>query len=224
MRKRKLLLQWRDLGCRDVLSRSVRPTCTTKGSHTTYHTYLYLLWSPTNPCPDSDRCDTTVVSVSPPRRFCPTLGCLCLVKIVTHRTGVPVVLTSAIVLNVPDMWIRAKKEQFQTFTRDWHLPKGEYRDKLGECLKKTTFRSQDQWRMLQAITHNFPSNNWRHKITKAKDSNRCYSSYLYNVHHRSCYTCHLLHTELGHLTSSKWWFIYINGDQSLHTIWAWSQS
>jgi hypothetical protein len=54
-----------------------------------------------------------------------------------------------------------------TFTSDWYLRKGESRDKMGEWLKKTTVRSQDQRRMLQANTHSFPSNYWRHKITKA---------------------------------------------------------
>jgi hypothetical protein len=60
-----------------------------------------------------------------------------------------------------------------TFTSDWYLHKEENRDKLGEWIKKTTVRSQDQWRMLQTITHRFPSNYWRHKITKVKESNRC---------------------------------------------------
>ncbi len=60
-----------------------------------------------------------------------------------------------------------------TFTSDRCLRKGESRDKLGECLKKTTVRSQDQLRMLQAITHRFPSNYWEHKITKAKQSDKC---------------------------------------------------
>jgi hypothetical protein len=44
---------------------------------------------------------------------------------------------------------------------------------LGEWLKKTTVRSQDQRRMLQATTYTFPSNYWRHKITKKKESDRC---------------------------------------------------
>ncbi len=60
-----------------------------------------------------------------------------------------------------------------TFTIDWYLRKGESRDKMGECLKTTTVRSQDQWRILQVNTHNFPSKYWRHKITKAKESNKC---------------------------------------------------
>jgi len=60
-----------------------------------------------------------------------------------------------------------------TFTSDWYLRKGENRDKMGEWLKKTTVRSQDKRRMLQANTHSLPSNHWRHKITKTKESNRC---------------------------------------------------
>ena len=60
-----------------------------------------------------------------------------------------------------------------TFTSDWCLRKGECRDKLGKWLKNTTVRSQDQRRMLQAITHSFPSNYWRNKITKAKESDKC---------------------------------------------------
>jgi hypothetical protein len=59
-----------------------------------------------------------------------------------------------------------------TFTCDWYLLKGESQDKMGEWLKKMTVRSQDQGRILQADTHSFPSNYWRHKITKAKESNR----------------------------------------------------
>jgi hypothetical protein len=59
-----------------------------------------------------------------------------------------------------------------TFTSDWYLRKAESRDKLGEWLKKTTVRSQDQRRMPQANIHSFPSNYWRHKITKGKELNR----------------------------------------------------
>ncbi len=60
-----------------------------------------------------------------------------------------------------------------TFTSDWYLRKGESRDKMGEWLKKATVRSQDHRRMLQANTHSFPSNYWRNKITKGKESNNC---------------------------------------------------
>jgi hypothetical protein len=60
-----------------------------------------------------------------------------------------------------------------TFTSDWYLHKGESRDKMEEWLKKATIRSQDQWRILQPNTHNFPSNDCRNKITKGKESNKC---------------------------------------------------
>ena len=33
--------------------------------------------------------------------------------------------------------------------------------------------SQDQQRMLQAISNSFPSNVWIHRITKGKESNKC---------------------------------------------------
>jgi hypothetical protein len=55
-----------------------------------------------------------------------------------------------------------------TFTGDWLLTEGESRDKLGEWLKKTQVRYQDQRRMLQSIMHCFPSNFWRNKITNGK--------------------------------------------------------
>ncbi len=60
-----------------------------------------------------------------------------------------------------------------TFTSDWYLRKGESRDKMGEWMKKATVRSQDQRRMIQANTHSFPSNYWRNKITKGKESDKC---------------------------------------------------
>ena len=60
-----------------------------------------------------------------------------------------------------------------TFTGDWLLTKGESRDKLGEWLKKTQVRHQDQRRMLESIMHYFPSNFWRNKITNNKESDKC---------------------------------------------------
>jgi hypothetical protein len=60
-----------------------------------------------------------------------------------------------------------------TFTGDWLLTDGESRDKLGEWLKKTQVRYQDQRRMLQSIMHCFPSNLWRGKITNGKESDKC---------------------------------------------------
>ncbi len=131
-----------------------------------------------------------------------------------------------------------------TFTSDWYLRKGESRDKLGEWLKKTTVRSQDQRRMLQVNTHSFPWNYWRHKITNGKETNR-YDLFrvlwiaegrfnteddlpiqtLGHIQHQ-CETLseihtlthhrywRIIHTELGRLTSSKWWFIFINGEKT----------
>ncbi len=47
-----------------------------------------------------------------------------------------------------------KRDNFSNpFTSDWYLRKGESRDKMGEWMKKTTVRSQDQRRMLQTNTH-----------------------------------------------------------------------
>jgi hypothetical protein len=70
-------------------------------------------------------------------------------------------------------WLHQSGAISATFTSDWYLRKGESRDKMGEWLKKTTVRSQDQRRMLQANIHSFPSHYLRHKITKGKESNRC---------------------------------------------------
>ena len=60
-----------------------------------------------------------------------------------------------------------------TFTVDWFLREGEGRELLGEWMKLTSVRSQDQRRMLQANSHTFPTNAWIHKITKKKESDRC---------------------------------------------------
>ena len=71
---------------------------------TVLHTTSYLplpTLTVSIPCPDSDRCDTTDVSVPPLRRsvpaisrFCPTLGWLHFVKNVTHRPVAHVALDS----------------------------------------------------------------------------------------------------------------------------------
>ena len=128
-----------------------------------------------------------------------------------------------------------------TFTSDWYLRKGESQDTLGEWQKKTTVRSQDQRRMLQSATHSFPSNYWRHKITKSKESNKCdLCKALWIAEGRFTteddlpiqtlghiqHTCpalseihtlahhrswHIIHTELVRLASSKW-------EKNLHTI------
>ena len=60
-----------------------------------------------------------------------------------------------------------------TFTADWFLREGEGRELLGEWMKLTSVRSQDQRRMLQTNFHTFPSNAWIHRITKKKESDRC---------------------------------------------------
>ncbi len=121
-----------------------------------------------------------------------------------------------------------------TFTSDWYLRKGESRDKMGEWLKKATVRSQDQRRMLQANTHSFPSNYWRNKITKGKESNKCdlcralwIDEGRFNtedelpiqtlghiqhqcearseVHTLAHHRCwRIIHVEFGRLASSKW--------------------
>ncbi len=56
---------------------------------------------------------------------------------------------------------------------DWLLTEGESRDNLGEWLKKTQVRYQDQRRILKSIMHCFPSNFWRSKITNGKESDKC---------------------------------------------------
>jgi hypothetical protein len=59
------------------------------------------------------------------------------------------------------------------FTVDWFLREGQGRELLGEWMKVTSVRSQDQRRMLRANSHAFPTNTWIHKITKGKESDRC---------------------------------------------------
>ena len=61
-----------------------------------------------------------------------------------------------------------------TYTADWFLREGEGRELLGEWMKMTSVRSQDQRRMLQTNSYTFPATNtWIHKITKRKESDRC---------------------------------------------------
>jgi hypothetical protein len=103
--------------------------------------------------------------------------------------------------------------------------------------------------MLQANTQSFPSNYWRHKITKGKESNRCdlcralwiaegrfnteddlpiqtlghiqhQCEALSEIHTLAHHRCwRIIHAELGRLTSSKWRFICINGGENLKTMW-----
>jgi hypothetical protein len=130
-------------------------------------------------------------------------------------------------------WLHQSGAISSTFTSDWYLRKGESRDKMGEWLKKTTVRSQDQWRMLQVNTHIFPSNYWWHKITKGKESNRYFCRTLWitegrfntendlpiqtlvhiqhqcetlsEIHVLTHHRCWcIIHVELGRLSFSKW--------------------
>jgi hypothetical protein len=57
-----------------------------------------------------------------------------------------------------------------TFTADWFLRQGQGRELMGEWMKLTSVRSQDQRRILQANSHTFPTNAWIYKITKGKQS------------------------------------------------------
>jgi hypothetical protein len=60
-----------------------------------------------------------------------------------------------------------------TFTADWFLREGQGRELLGEWMNLTSVRSEDQRRMLRANSYTFPTNDWIHKITKGKESDRC---------------------------------------------------
>jgi hypothetical protein len=77
---------------------------------------------------------------------------------------------------------------------------GAYRRKLGEWLKMTSVRSQDQRRMLQATTHSFPSNAWIHKTTKGKESNKCdLCKALWIAENRFTTEAALPEQDLGHI-------------------------
>ncbi len=136
-----------------------------------------------------------------------------------------------------------------TFTGDWLLTEGESRDKLGEWLKKTQVRYQDQRRMLKSIMHCFPSNSWRSKITNGKESDKCdlckalwisqgrfttesalpvqtlghiqhTCEALSEIHTMAHHRCwRLIHAELSRLASSAWRFICINNEKSFRTVW-----
>jgi hypothetical protein len=103
--------------------------------------------------------------------------------------------------------------------------------------------------MLQGNTHSFPSNYWRNKITKGKESNKCdlcralwtaeervntedelpiqtlghiqhQCEALSEIHTLTHHRCwRIIHAELGRLASTKWRFICINGGKTLKTIW-----
>ena len=136
-----------------------------------------------------------------------------------------------------------------TFTGDWLLTEGESRDKLGEWLKKTQVRYQDQRRMLQSIMHCFPSNFWRNKITNGKESDKCdlckalwisqgrfttesalpvqtlghiqhTCEALSEIHTMAHHRCwRLIHGELSRLALSTWRFICIHNEKSFRTVW-----
>jgi hypothetical protein len=44
-----------------------------------------------------------------------------------------------------------------TYTSDWFLREWDGREILGEWMKKTSVRSQDQRRMIKSTSHSFPS-------------------------------------------------------------------
>jgi hypothetical protein len=136
-----------------------------------------------------------------------------------------------------------------TFTADWFLREGQGRELLGEWMKKTAVKSQDQRRMLQANSHTFPTNSWRHKITKGRESDRCdLCRTLWMVEGRFRteeelpkqtlghiqHTCEalsaahidahhqcwrLIHGELARLAAPEWKFLCISGEKCLQTIW-----
>jgi hypothetical protein len=92
-----------------------------------------------------------------------------------------------------ECYVSRKSERINDFRRFGHDPsertnyvdlysrldsqgtEGDGREKLGEWMKMTSVRSQDQRRILQSISHRFPSNVWIHifhKITNVKESDR----------------------------------------------------
>ena len=95
--------------------------------------------------------------------------------------------------------------------------------------------SQDQSRILETITHSFPSKAWIHKITRSKNpitvtcvkpsgldlghiQHTCESlSEGHTVAHHRYWR--LIHRELPRLSSVKWRFMCILGEKNLETIW-----
>jgi len=129
------------------------------------------------------------------------------------------------------------------------LREGEGRELLGEWMKMTSVRSQDQRRMLQANSHTFPTNVWIHKITNKKESDRCDlckvlriaedrftteqdlpEQTLGHIQH-TCEAlsaahiddhhqcCRLIQGELARLEAPEWKFLCILGEKCLQTIW-----
>jgi hypothetical protein len=136
-----------------------------------------------------------------------------------------------------------------TFTADWFLREGQGRELLGEWMKKTAIKSQDQRRMLQANSHTFPTNSWIHKITKGRESDRCdlcrtlwmaegrfkteeelpkqtlghiqhTCEALSAAHIDAHHQCwRLIHGELARLATPGWKFLCVSGEKCLQTIW-----
>jgi hypothetical protein len=136
-----------------------------------------------------------------------------------------------------------------TFTGDWFLREEQGRELLGEWMKKTAVRSQDQRRMIQANSHTFPTNSWIHKITKVRESDRydlCRTLWIAEGRFRTeeelpkqtlghiQHTCEslsaahidthhqcwrLIHGELARLASPEWKFLCVSDEKYLQTIW-----
>jgi hypothetical protein len=136
-----------------------------------------------------------------------------------------------------------------TFTADWFLREGQGRELLGEWMKKTAVRSQDQRRMLQANSHTFPTNSWIHKITKGRESDRCdlcrtlwiaegrfrteeelpkqtlghiqhTCEALSAAHIDAHHQCwRLIQGDLARLAAPEWKFLCVSGEKCLQTIW-----
>ena len=132
---------------------------------------------------------------------------------------------------------------------DWFLREGQGRELLGEWMKKTAVRSQDQRRMLQANSHTFPTNSWIHRITKDRESDRCdlcralwiaegrfrtekdlpeqtlghiqhTCEALSAAHIDAHHQCwRLIHGELARLAAPEWKFLCVSGEKCLQTIW-----
>jgi hypothetical protein len=136
-----------------------------------------------------------------------------------------------------------------TFTVDWFLREGQDRELLGEWMKMTSVRSQDQRRLLQTNSHTFPTNSWIHKITKGRESDRCdlcrtlwitedrfrtekelpeqtlghlqhTCETLSTAHIDTHHQCwRLIHGELARLSVPEWKFLCVSGEKYLQTIW-----
>ena len=68
------------------------------------------------------------------------------------RDGNDLTEEGQMLLDDPQLWMDLLTSTFtSTFTGDWFLTEGENQDKLGEWLKTTQFRYQDQRRMVQQL-------------------------------------------------------------------------